>query len=159
MGTDIFICSLSVVWCFVTGNTCRIVQLRQESYVLPTRHSKGCGVIRSSQDGRNIHHHTPVEGIVMHVGTLLPLWALWSRGRKNRHGTTVSAVRVSLCVITSPWSRLFSHRGHMRDGKKKWHNFLHFSTSVPHLTSIQTDLVRFSAPAVEIVNRQFSLCC
>lgn len=54
---------------------------------------------------------------------------------------------VSLCAITSPWSQLFSHRGHMREGKNKWHNFLHLSTSVSHVTSILADLVTLFSPS------------
>ena len=73
--------------------------------------------------------------------------ASWSHWRKHRHGTTVTTARLSLRVITSPRSRLYSHHGHMRDGgKKTWHNFLHFGTSVPHLTAIQTDLARVFCP-------------
>lgn len=145
---------------FITVNPSRIFWSQRENYYMstlssPTPDSTGCGAI-SFRTSPKYTCRGQCNACREWGG---PCCAIGSWWRKNRQGRTVTTILVSFCIITSPWSRLFSHHGHSRKGKKKWHNFLHFSTSVPHLTAIQTDLVRFSAPAVEIVNRPFSLCC
>lgn len=128
-------------------------------FVLANTDSKHCGVIRFSSEKRR-HQHTPVEGIVMHVSSSVPAMRLMMLMKKKTDTAQLSPQHeLSPCVFTSPWSRLFSHRGHMRGGKKEWHHFLRFSTSVPHVTSIQTDLLSFSPHAVAIINRPFSLHC
>jgi len=134
----------------VTVNQCR-------GFLIGTRART---ILAQIPSWKNRHPHRPVEGIVMHVRTGAPAMCLMKQRKKkqtrhNCHRSASRPLRNHVALITA----LSSSRSHEREGKKKWHHFLRFSTSVSHLTAIQTDLVRFAALAVEIVSRLLSLCC